>query len=71
VTSRRALELLPGRFAVCRLAPDAPVPPWASPPVAALCSVTRAAGELSIVCEESRVPAEVARVERDWRAYRV
>jgi len=71
VTSRRALELLPGRFAVCLLAPDTPVPAWASPPAAGICSVTRTASELSIVCDESRVPADVARAERGWRAFRV
>jgi hypothetical protein len=62
------LELLDGRLAVCRLDPDAPVPDWAwRGPVA---SVTRVAGELSVVCAEDAPPDGVL-AERGWRAYHV
>jgi hypothetical protein len=55
---RRALDLLPQRLAVCRLPPGAPVPPWAlSGP---FCSVTRAPGELSLICAEDDLPARPA-----------
>jgi uncharacterized protein len=62
------LLLLPGRFAVCRLAPDAPVPAWAV--AGPLSSVTRTEDELSVVCAEVQVPDGV-RGEPGWRALRV
>src|SRR5271165_947845 len=47
---------MPGKFAVCRLQSDSPVPEWAcSGPFT---SVTRTADELSIVCAADRVPEE-------------
>lgn len=58
------LTLLPGRYAVCRLDNQAPLPDWAMK--AAFCSVTRTADELSIVCAESDVPKEV-HCENGWR----
>jgi hypothetical protein len=62
------LSSLGGSLAVCRLDPTAPVPDWAwAGPVA---SVTRTPDELSVVCAESGVPAEV-RCERGWHGYRV
>jgi uncharacterized protein len=61
------LAVLPGKLAVCRLTPDAPSPEWAS---GSFLSVTRTADELSIICDEAAVPADV-RAERSWRAMRV
>lgn len=61
------LRVLEGRLAVCRLEADEPVPAWATGPVT---SVTRTARELSVVCEEARVPAGV-RFEGGWRALEV
>ena len=60
-----SLHLVPGRFAVVRLAPDAPVPSWAWSGTVA--SVTRTPRELSIVCDEGAVPAD-ERAERGFRA---
>lgn len=60
------LELLSDTFAVCRLGPNAAVPPWAWGSFAA---VTRTPEELSIVCLESNVPDQV-RAERGWRCLR-
>lgn len=51
-----------GRWAVCRLAPDEPVPSWAW---TGFCSVTRTPHELSIVCPQEHVPAGI-QAERDW-----
>jgi hypothetical protein len=64
-----ALDLLAGRYAICRLGPDQPAPAWAwhGP----LASVTRTPDELSIVCTEAAVPQDVEHVERGWRALRV
>jgi hypothetical protein len=47
----------PGRYAICRLEPDAPLPIWAT--VGNFLSVTRTAQELSIVCIETVVPGEI------------
>ena len=60
-----SLALETGRYGVARLAPDAPVPDWASR--GRLVSVTRTPRELSIVCDEGRIPEEVL-CERGFRA---
>lgn len=59
------LRVLPGLLAVARLSGTAPVPPWADGP--GVVSITRRAGELSVVCAEGRVPSAV-RAERGFRA---
>ena len=63
-----ALRLLPGRFAVCRLDPHAPLPAWAFHNDATFWSLTRTPDELSLVCDQDSVPPSVARVEPGWRA---
>jgi hypothetical protein len=50
------LEILPGAYAVCRLAPDAAVPGWAGSSVDFV-ATTRTRAELSVVCAEGLVPA--------------
>jgi hypothetical protein len=62
------LLLLPGRYAVCRLPPDAPLPSWGVG--REFSSATRTPDELSVVCWEETVPAGV-RCERGWRCLRV
>ena len=62
------LELLPGRYAVARLGPTEAAPDWATG--GAFSCVSRSRQELSVVCEEGRVPAGV-QCERGWRALRV
>ena len=66
------LDIIEERLAVCRLAPDATVPEWVSdePSTGALTSITRTRNELSIVCSQAAVPANV-NAEKDWRAIRV
>ena len=54
------LDVVPGRLAIARLAPDAPLPAWAAGP--APVSITRTDSELSVVCAEDRVPAGVRHV---------
>jgi hypothetical protein len=56
--------LLDGLFAVARLDAGADVPPWAHR--GAFTTITRTPHELSIVCDETGVPDEVA-AERGWR----
>lgn len=65
---RLRLRVLPGTLAVARLPGPAAVPGWADGP--GLVSITRRAGELSLVCAEERVPPDV-RAERGWRALEV
>ncbi len=66
---RLRLLLLEERLAITRLPAQAESPPWVEPG-SAFVSVTRTAGELSIVCDERRVPADVACV-RGWQALAV
>lgn len=61
------LTILPSPVAVCRLAPDAGVPDWAR---GAFLSVTRTADELSVVCDDELVPADI-QAERGWRALKL
>jgi len=58
------IQLLPGEFAIARLAADAPVPAWAQSPV--FSTATRTADELSLLCPAAQVPADIKH-ERDWR----
>jgi hypothetical protein len=54
---------------MARLAPDAPVPDWATA-ARDFFSVTRTADELSILCPASKVPADV-RVESEWCLFKL
>jgi len=51
------LRIVPGRFVVCRLSAESEIPGWAD--AGPFVSMTRARDELSIVCEETRVPAGI------------
>ena len=68
-SSRRlTIQVLPGLFAVTKLAAAAPAPGWASD--GPFSSVTRTSDELSIVCPEEKVPPDVTS-ERGFRCLRV
>ena len=60
-------SVIPGTYAVCRLAAKAPLPAWAGK---AFTSITRTADELSIVCDERRLPPDLdgldLRIARGW-----
>ncbi len=62
------LSVQPGRLAVCRLSRSDSVPAWLEGP--GFTSVSRTADELSIVCDQGRVPAAV-RHEAGWRALKL
>jgi hypothetical protein len=65
--SRRSLltlTVLPGRYAISKLDPKTEVPLWAGE--GHFVSVTRTSAELSIVCQEDKVPAGVSSVP-GWR----
>ncbi len=61
------LIVLPSRYAICRLPPDAPVPTWAT---GDFVNITRTAEELSIVCSAEGVPPSV-RWEAAFRCLRI
>lgn len=58
------IDILAGLYAICRLAPDAPVPPWARG--AEFTAIACTPEEVSVVCAEERVPPGV-RVSTGWR----
>jgi hypothetical protein len=60
------LALMSQELAVCRLEEHNPVPDWAWR--GELVSITRARGELSLICASGAVPADAAKVEGGWRA---
>ena len=68
MSSARAIDLLAGHFAICRLDAEAPAPEWATR--GAVASITRTPDELSIVCADAHVPPGV-RASRQWRALRL
>ena len=57
---------LPDTFAICRLAPDAPIP--AAIANASFVSITRTAEELSIVCPVSQLPQNT-KCELPWTCF--
>lgn len=59
------LKLLEGQFAICRLPAGSALPHWFVH--GALSHVSWTDEELSIVCDEGRVPEEV-QCERGWRS---
>ena len=70
MTARRVLTLLPQRFAICRFAPDTPLPVWVLHSSPSVWSITRTPAELSVVCPEDDLPPSIDRdVERPWRAF--
>jgi hypothetical protein len=66
--STLTLVALEGTFAVSRVPAASPIPPWANESTFA--SITRARGELSIVCDQERVPPGVT-CEQGWRCFEV
>lgn len=71
MSARRVLSLHPERFAVCRFAPDDPLPAWVFHAGATTWSLTRTPRELSLVCPEDDLPPSVGRAERAWRGFEV
>jgi hypothetical protein len=61
MTTRQAhrlrLQVLAGRFAICRLDAAALIPSWTDGP--GLVSITRTHDELSVVCVQDRVPTGI------------
>jgi len=53
---------VPGSYAIVRLAPEAPMPDWATQ--GDFTSITRTADELSIVCPTANLPVDVHSPQR-------
>jgi hypothetical protein len=64
---RLQVQVVPGRFAVCRLSADAAIPEWADG--ASFVSITHTGDELSIVCGD-REPAGTGASEATRNARR-
>jgi uncharacterized protein len=58
------LDIIPGSYAICRLAAASPLPPWTAG--GAFSSIVRTPQELSIVCASDEVPEDV-QAERGYR----
>lgn len=59
--------VLPGLYAVCRLASGSALPAWAA---GEFVSITATGDELSVFCPAEHVPAEV-QAARDWRVLKL
>lgn len=64
----RALRLMPWSLAICRFAPDAPLPAWVFHSSPTFWSLTRSPDELSLVCPMEDLPPSVERWDGPWRA---
>jgi hypothetical protein len=62
------LSLLPDNYSICRLGPEADIPPWALG--GDFFSITRTEQELSLVCSQGVVSDDV-QCEKGWRCIRV
>ncbi|MGE3975417.1 MAG: ACT domain-containing protein [Bdellovibrionales bacterium] len=62
------LEVSPYVLAVCQLPPHSEIPTWATK--SDFYSISKTTDELSIVCEQSFVPAHI-KSEKDWRLLKV
>ncbi len=65
---RLELLIMDDHLAVCKLDPAGDIPSWATQ--GGFFSITRTHDELSVVCPEASVPADV-RAEDGWRCFRV
>lgn len=69
-TVSRTLSLLPEYFAICRLAPDSPIPDWTMPRQASFFAITQTKEELSVICPQQQVPADVI-ANTGWRCLKL
>ncbi|MFC1789688.1 ACT domain-containing protein [Patescibacteria group bacterium] len=62
------LSILPEKLGVCHLGKNSPIPDWAKD--VSFCSITRTSNELSVVCPQDKIPADIM-TEKDWKAFKV
>lgn len=76
-SNRYSLTQLPGGYAICRMAPNTPIPAWLNTSEIAasgFISITRTPDELSIICAEAVLPTSPdsdMTIARDWVLLRV
>jgi len=61
-------RIRPDKLAICQLAPQSPIPPWAL--TGEFHSVTVTPGEISIICAESAVP-EGVQTQRGYVSFEI
>lgn len=66
--NKLTLSILEGRFGICRLEKGSKIPEWTHGNN--FFSVTRTPEELSVVCQESSIPADI-RAERHWSCLKI
>jgi hypothetical protein len=62
------LSVLPEKLAICHLGKNSPIPAWAQD--LSFCSITRTKEELSIVCDQDKLPGGIL-AEKDWKAFKL
>jgi hypothetical protein len=67
-TAKNTLSILPDSFAICRFENTTKVPQWVFE--SSFYSINKTTDELSIVCNQALVPADVKKVE-NWRAFKI
>lgn len=67
-TDKLTLSILPNALAVCQFPKGTPIPSYVFN--SSFFSVTQTETELSVVCDQSVVPADVKKAG-DWRAFKV
>lgn len=65
------LSVLKNTLAIVRLDSNAAIPTWLTMDESSFVSITKTADELSIVCDQSIVPANLEKCVKDWRAFKV
>jgi len=65
--NKLSLSVLQQGLAICKFESSAPIPEWIN---GGFYSVTKTSSELSIVCEESRIPKGVD-AAKGWRAFKI
>lgn len=60
--------VLPGKYALCRLEANDPVPTWAL--ASSFYSISKTTDELSVVCETSCVPVGI-KFDKGWRLLKI
>jgi hypothetical protein len=68
-TPKLTLAILSEKLGICAFGPHSPIPDWAQKD-SAFTSITRTKDELSIVCPQDNIPANVM-AEKDWRAFKL
>jgi uncharacterized protein len=62
------LSILPNSLAVCRFDKDTEIPSWVFK--SSFYTISKTTDELSVICDQSLVPAEVKKQD-NWRAFKV